>query len=80
MTDSLRADAAALHLLDDVPVPDIWPLTDFRTAVASAVAKANTDADALRAEAKRIAAAMDLTVDAASAVDACTCRELGATL
>lgn len=80
MTNSLREDAASLQLLNDVPVPDIWPLGAFGSAVDQAIAKANTDAEALRAEAHRIAAVMDLAVDAAAAVDSRTCEKLGATL
>ena len=79
-TDSLRADAANLHPLHDVAVPDAWPLGDFRAAVSHAIAKANADADALRGEARRIAAAMDLAVEAAASVEASTCQRLGATL
>ncbi|WJY96901.1 hypothetical protein CFOUR_02315 [Corynebacterium fournieri] len=80
LTDSLREDAAQLQLLHDVNVPDIWPLGEFSATVKSAIGKANTDAEALRAEARRIAAVMDLTVDAAAAVDRCTCEQLRATL
>lgn len=80
MTDSLREDAAQLQLLNDVPVLDVWPLGEFRTAVGEAIAKANADAESLRAEAHRIASAMDLAVDAAAAVDASTCQKLEATL
>ena len=80
MTESLRADAAQLQLLDDVNVPDLWPLGEFSAAVTESIAKANTDAEALRAEAHRIAEVMDLAVDAAAAVDTCTCRKLGAAL
>ena len=79
-TDSLRADAAQLQLLDDVNVPDFWPLGEFSAALSQAITKANTDAEALRAEANRIAAAMDLAVDAAVAVDDRTCRKLEASL
>ena len=80
MTDSLRADAAQLQLLDDVNVPDLWPLGEFSAALSQAITKANTDAEALRAEANRIAAAMDLAADAAVAVDDRTCRKLEASL
>lgn len=80
MTESLRDDAARLQLLHDVSVPATWPLGKFSAAVSESIAKANTDAEALRAEAHRIAEAMDLAVDAAAAVDACTCQKLGATL
>lgn len=80
MTDSLRADAEQLQLLDDVNVPDLWPLGEFSAALSQAITKANTDAEALRAEANRIAAAMDLAVDAAVAVDDRTCRKLEAPL
>ena len=80
MTDSLREDAARLQLLNDVPVLNVWPLGEFRTAVGEAIVKANADAEALRAEAQRIASVMDLAVDAAAAVDASTCKRLGAAL
>lgn len=80
MTDSLRDSAAQLQLLDDVHVPVQWPLGDFSTALSQAIAKANTDAEDLRAEAHRIASVMDLAVDAAAAVDTCTCQKLGAAL
>ena len=80
MTDSLRNDAARLQLLNDVPVPRTWPLGEFSAAVTESIAKANTDAEALRAEAHRIAEVMDLAVDAAAAVDTCTCQKLGAAL
>lgn len=80
MTDSLRDDAARLQLLNDVSVPGTWPLGEFSAAVTESIAKANTDAEALRAEAHRIADVMDLAVDAAAAVDNCTCRKLGAAL
>ena len=80
MTDALRNDAATLQLLHDVPFPTTWPLGEFSAAVTESIAKANADAEALRAEAHRIAAVMDLAVDAAAAVDTCTCQKLGATL
>ena len=80
MTDSLRDDAARLQLLNDVSVPGTWPLGEFSAAVTESIAKANTDAEALRAEAHRIAEVMDLAVDAAAAVDTCTCQKLGAAL
>lgn len=80
MTDSLRNDAARLQLLNDVSVPRTWPLGEFSATVTESIAKANADAEALRAEAHRIASAMDLAVDAAAAVDTCTCQKLGATL
>ena len=80
MTDSLREDAAKLQLLHDVSFPATWPLGEFSAAVTESIAKANTDAEALRAEAHRIAAVMDLAVDAAAAVDTCTCQKLGVAL
>ncbi|MGV0345880.1 hypothetical protein HMPREF2736_01245 [Corynebacterium sp. HMSC036E10] len=80
MTDSLRNDAASLRPLNQVPVPDVWPLGQFRHAVSTAIEQANSDATLLRDEARRIAATMDLTVDAACAVDTATCHKFGATL
>ena len=80
MTESLRDDAARLHVRHDVSGPATWPLGEFSAAVSESIAKANTDAEALRAEAHRIASVMDLVVDAAASVDSCTCQKLGAAL
>lgn len=80
LTNSLRRDAGNLNPLADLNVPATGVLAHFSAAVTGAIGTANTRAAELRDEARRIADAMDLTVDAAAAVDAGTSARLGATL
>lgn len=79
-TDDLRADAASLTLLGNPPFPSGGPFAAFRAAVDEAVTCANRRAEEVRADARRVAAAMDLTVHAAAAVDGCMCEALEAVL
>lgn len=79
-TDALRADAAALTLLGRPPFPATGFFATYRAAVDEALACANERAEGISAEARRLAAAMDLAVAAADAVDGCTCEALEAVL
>lgn len=80
LTHSLRRDAGNLTPLTDLNVPPAGPLAAFSGAVGRAIDSANTRAAELCEEAHRIADAMDLTVEAAAAVDNRTSSRLGATL
>lgn len=79
-TAALRRDANNLHPLNVAPVPAAGPLAVFSEALALAVDTANTRAQLLNDEARRIADVMDTTVTAAGAVDNCLCAQFGATL
>ncbi|WP_115685206.1 hypothetical protein [Corynebacterium senegalense] len=77
LTAQLRADAAALRPLAHSPAAATGPARAFTEALAAAVGSVNERTEALRAEASRLAVAMDATVGAARAVDAGLGRALG---
>ncbi|OFT82942.1 hypothetical protein [Corynebacterium sp. HMSC29G08] len=79
-TDSLRADAAALNPLPGTSFPSFYPFTAFHEAYAAAASAAETRAQQVRDEARRVAAFMDLTVTAANTVDGNTSKGLGGLL
>lgn len=80
LTDALRADADRLNMLVEPPLPTKSSHAFYNAIVTTAIDDANTRAGELRTEARRIAAVMDLTVDAAANVDAGTCARLEAAL
>ena len=80
LTDALRRDAADLNPLIDLDLPRNSSHAFYNMIVTHAIDDANGRADQLRAEARRIAAVMDLTVDAAANVDNGLGARLGATL
>ncbi|QPK83634.1 hypothetical protein G7Y29_02150 [Corynebacterium qintianiae] len=80
LTATLREAAAGIGEIPSVPAPGPGATADFAAALAHAIERANERGWLLREEASRIADVMDLTVDAARAVDDALARELGVTL
>ena len=79
-TDALRADAEALAALPRVPVPSFYPFSGFHAGFTAATAAEEKRSQEVRDEARRVAAAMDLTVLAADTVDGNTSAGLGGML
>lgn len=79
-TDALRRDADALTPLPGARFPSSYPYEVFHRAITAAIDVANDRAAGFQHEARRVAAAMDLTVTAAGTVDTCLSRGLGRVL
>lgn len=79
-TDALRRDADALTPLPGARFPSAYPYEAFHRAVSAAIDVANDRAAGFQYEARRVAAAMDLTVTAAGTADSCLSQGLGRVL
>ena len=81
LTRALRTAASAIADITTPPGhPGPGPTAAFDAALARAVERANERGVMLREEALRLADVMDLTVEAATAVDTASARRLGAML